>query len=153
MLPSIAEINIYLYNAGNIFPGMRYLLHFLSSTNAWWFLLTPPCCVSSRYNRSTTYSLSVWKPCCFRLFRSEGVGQECAVAITLKNTHPWPLFTGRREAKLPFSYSVCICLVPVSWSAGTGNPFLTHLYKQGMAGNGCGSPRWQNREVRCRTSK
>lgn len=34
MLPSTAEINIYLYNAGNTFPGMRYLLHFLSSTNA-----------------------------------------------------------------------------------------------------------------------
>lgn len=34
MLPSRAEINIYLHNAANIFPGMGYSLCFIISTNA-----------------------------------------------------------------------------------------------------------------------
>lgn len=34
MLPSTAEINIYLHSAGNIFPGTGYILHFISLTNA-----------------------------------------------------------------------------------------------------------------------
>lgn len=36
MLPRRAEINIYLLKAKNIFPGISYSLHFISSTNACW---------------------------------------------------------------------------------------------------------------------
>lgn len=36
MLPRRAEINIYLLNAENIFPGISYTPRFISSTNAWW---------------------------------------------------------------------------------------------------------------------
>lgn len=36
MLPRRAEINIYLLKAENIFPGISYTLHLISSANAFY---------------------------------------------------------------------------------------------------------------------
>lgn len=71
---------------------MSCILCFISSTSAWYSLFSPPCCVKCR--RSTALCW-VCENATFCTSQRKGV-RVWALAITLKNVHPWPLYRKER---------------------------------------------------------